>query len=137
MRKAAFVAALALAGCGTVRNLSDLSRADIYGGVVRDFTETGRLLEHTPSSSSGPFLRACDVVLAGSFYTLDVPFSLLADTLTLPITIPASLTKQDRPESPQASYRDAYSPPKMPVLIPDVDAAGQAGGGTSTGSPRD
>jgi hypothetical protein len=118
-------------------NFSDQGRGDIYGGVVRDFTEAGRLMEHTPGSANGPFRRACDVALAASFYTLDVPFSFLADTLTLPVTVPAALTRQDHPQTPKATYKDVYSPTKMPVLIPNVDATPPEAGETSAGTPRD
>src|SRR5262249_28047112 len=105
----------------------------IYGGVVRDFTETGRLLEDTPGSAASPVKRMGDVALAASFYTLDLPLSLVADTVTLPVTIPVSLTRQDRPDT-KASYKDAYSPSKMPVLIPDVDTSSSADGETSPGA---
>jgi hypothetical protein len=118
-------------------NLSPKGKGDIYGGVARDFTAAGRLLEHTPSTSSGPFFRACDVALAGSFYTFDVPFSFIADTLTLPVTIPDSLMRQDRPESPKTSYKDTYSPTKSPILIPTVDATAPAETNATKGARRD
>jgi uncharacterized protein YceK len=134
MGKTALAASLALlSGCGTIMNFSDKGNGSIYGGVVRDFSETGRLLEHTPSSSSGPFLRACDVALAGSFYTFDVPFSFVADTLTLPVTIPAALSRRDRPETQKNTYKDTYSP----ILIPNVDAAAPSEAEASKGAIRD
>ena len=113
-------------------NFSDQGRGDVYGGVVRDFTEAGRLLEHTPGSAAGPLRRACDVALAASFYTLDVPFSFLADTLTLPVTLPSALTREDRPAAPKSSYKDSYSPSRMPVLIPNVDSSAPGAGDASS-----
>ncbi len=137
MRKTALAfSAYFLCGCGTMVNLSDKGKGDIYGGVVRDFTEAGRLLEHTPSSSSGPFLRACDAAVALTSYTLDVPFSFIGDTLTLPLTLPAALSRQGRPERPETTYKDTYSPTKTPLLIPNVDAA-PTDAEASKGAPRD
>jgi hypothetical protein len=119
-------------------NFSTKGTAEIYGGVVRDFSETGRLLEHTPNTSTGPFFfRACDVALAGSFYMLDMPFSFVADTLTLPLTIPAALARRDRPESPETTFKDIYSPTKMPILIPNLEAKAPSDADASKDAPRD
>jgi hypothetical protein len=115
----------------------DGSQSRPVNRYVRDFSETGRHLEHTPGSSSGPFLRACDVVLAGWFYMLDMPFSFAADTLTHPVTIPAALTRRDRPESPETAFKNAHSPTKSPILIPNIEAKAPTDAEESKGSPRD
>jgi hypothetical protein len=91
--KAAFLAVLvvvSLSGCGTVCNLAGgiihpESEPRVYGGVVKDLEVIDRSINAPPNSMGGdvrlaPFLLALAVG--------DPILSFVADTLTLPITIP-------------------------------------------------
>jgi uncharacterized protein YceK len=128
--RAVVVAALlcvpGLVGCGTVMNLSEESR--IYGGTLLDtagcvmgveasvgcFAETIRMIEpqdRYPITDplTGMWLSTCAV--------FDFPFSLVADTITLPWTVPATLSrwakeaqeKKDEKES-QGQRQDSSRP---------------------------
>lgn len=103
--------AAVLCGCGTMVNCFNLNGAAaraVYGGVRQD-AENGRrhLCEAfsptAPSFSEMPkppsagrdlaaktFCAACGV----SMLAIDLPVSAVADTLTLPVTVSASLTKK-------------------------------------------
>lgn len=79
---AAVLAACVLSGCGTmVGNLGGLAHhhKEIYGGVRVD---GDALKEHVQDREW----------LAAGLALVDMPFSAVADTLTLPITIKATLT---------------------------------------------
>lgn len=80
---------LSLSGCGTMWNFEagadagGLNRETrIYGGVQVDVQAVGKIAE--------PWNSGWGRLIAGLF-VLDVPFSLAADTLTLPVTIPMAL----------------------------------------------
>jgi uncharacterized protein YceK len=60
---------VALCGCGTMENLKGGDRA-IYGGVRQDF-------QNVSSGKTGALL--------------DVPFSVVGDTVTLPVTVGKAL----------------------------------------------
>lgn len=131
---AAVVAAL-LSGCGTVVNCIDgdghATRA-IYGGVKQDAQNGWR---HLGEAFSGPapcfsqmpkppsagrdfvaktFCAGCGV----SMLAVDMPISVVADTLTLPVTVPATLMKKKpnakRKAKPKAMGMPARAvPPKQ------------------------
>src|SRR5579875_20788 len=107
----ATVLALILGGCGTVVNCFNVNGAAaraIYGGVRQD-AENG--VGHLREAFSGPaptfsempkppsacrdlasrtFCAACGV----GMLAVDLPVSVVADTVTLPITVPATLRKK-------------------------------------------
>jgi uncharacterized protein YceK len=107
----AVVCTAALAGCGTVGNCVNVkgkpARA-IYGGVRRDALEgTNHLNEAfvgpAPSFSKVPQPPdaardfAVKTVCAGwgaALLAVDLPLSAVADTLTLPVTVPATLLQK-------------------------------------------
>lgn len=87
-------------GCGTINNLAPPTQPahggplgpinDIYGGFRTSTSEGWRSLVHpteTASIASGVALLA-----------IDAPLSLVADTLTLPITIPAHFKRSEPAE---------------------------------------
>jgi uncharacterized protein YceK len=94
---AALFAAPVLSGCGTFANLSLGARqgwknALIYGGVRRDVQSAGNWIDH--SWTWGPNLdiqQDLGTVVGVGLVGLDVPLSAIGDTLTLPITIPATI----------------------------------------------
>jgi uncharacterized protein YceK len=113
----AAVLAVGLSGCGTVVNCVNVNGAParaIYGGVRQDAENGYRHLGEAfsgpaPSFSAMPkppsvvsdlasktFCAACGV----GMLAVDLPISAVADTLTLPITVPATLMKQ-KPKAKQ------------------------------------
>jgi uncharacterized protein YceK len=94
---------LAVSGCGTVLNLRDFENRSIsrysilkrgrvptpkmvYGGVRMDAAVVGGYLQ---TSSIDPPA----ILLAGYVGLIDLPLSAVADTVTLPITIPAAINR--------------------------------------------
>jgi uncharacterized protein YceK len=107
----AAVFAAALSGCGTVVNCVNVNGTParaIYGGVRQDaINGTNHLTEafsgSPPSFSAMPkppdagrdfavktFCAGCGVAMLA----VDLPVSAVADTLTLPVTVPATLLKK-------------------------------------------
>jgi uncharacterized protein YceK len=138
-RMAACLAALlasALGGCGTFVNCvgwNGPAGREIYGGVKQDaqngkehFTEA--FYGPTPSFSPYPekpdtgnrvlaktFCAGCGIGMLG----VDLPISFVADTLTLPVTIPATLMKKpDKPKRkppPKSAQARVITPGKPPT----------------------
>jgi uncharacterized protein YceK len=105
------VFAAVLGGCGTVVNCFNVNGTParaIYGGVRQDAENGTRHLSEAfsgpaPSFSAMPkppdptsdfasksFCAVCGV----GMLAVDLPVSAVADTLTLPVTVPATLTKK-------------------------------------------
>jgi uncharacterized protein YceK len=111
-RAAIFLAAVvfgALSGCGTSLNLDGDSR--IYGGVAQDLQVVQERLGEaaSPNWPGMPGSSTAWNLAVGSLALADVPLSLLADTLTLPYTIPTAL--DDRKESATSpSPSNPYNP---------------------------
>jgi uncharacterized protein YceK len=78
-------------GCATALNVQDASLRKPYGGVTMPITD------FFGGCESGEFAEYASVFF-WPLWLCDKPFSLLADTLTLPYTL--------------AAQRDASSPPK-------------------------
>jgi uncharacterized protein YceK len=103
-----------LSGCGTAANLLYIGlptddKLNVYGGVMVDAkvirgsaTDTLR-----PKGVQGFAASARDAVLM----TLDLPFSAVADTLTLPVTVPAAIQRRNR----RADQADAGNPAAFPL----------------------
>ena len=90
------VSAALASGCGTLLNTAHYPYAsggeEIYGGVQLDYRVVAQ--EHQKRS-------ATTVALA----LLDMPFSLVGDTLTLPYTVALSMSRQG--EAGQPDKKDA------------------------------
>ena|ERR1700722_12883896 len=108
--------ALSVGGCGTVCNLAGgVMHPDteprIYGGVLRDFELVTQASDQPPrgasvaNGKSAAFLWAAIVVVG----VTDPILSFVADTLTLPITIPL----QNQRIAAQNRERDASGPPAI------------------------
>lgn len=110
--------ALLLSGCGTAANTLWWSRDEgglrVYGGVR---AETEKLRQHVADPERAD---SRDLLLA-----LDLPLSLVGDTLTLPITVPVALTRSysdpkpvNNPESgrPQQEETELITPPATRVV---------------------
>ena len=85
-------ALLACTGCGTVVNLATPAReGKVYGGVRTDIQAIEKLVEggdasggplSSPGSGAGALFALAFVALP----VLDLPLSVVGDTLTLPLT---------------------------------------------------
>ena len=96
----AAVATILLGGCGTMANItlngppSAGGSMKMYGGVQRDLDIVHDCTTNPdhPKDNAEAVCFATAVTVAA----LDLPFSAVADTLTLPITIPVALVAQGR-----------------------------------------
>jgi uncharacterized protein YceK len=118
MRSAALGAAVAmfcaLPGCGTMVAWTD--RPAPYGGVRLDACGPALLAqaaipalreEHDKfSPGTNALLGACMVA--------DLPFSAVADTLTLPVTVPAALAQRREKREPPPETADPSAKPFAP-----------------------
>jgi uncharacterized protein YceK len=98
---------LGLAGCGTILNLKDppgsqVPRKRIYGGVQLDVANGTQAFEevctaegHQKYQTAVP--RGVTLALGAYLLAIDVPLSAIGDTLTLPITVCATLAGKDEP----------------------------------------
>jgi uncharacterized protein YceK len=87
---------LVLCGCGTITTFVDAEPA-VYGGVRKDISW---MTEGGPGSSSGPLFQLKEgddprgVLILLGLLAMEPAMSFVADTLTLPITIPVSRASQ-------------------------------------------
>jgi uncharacterized protein YceK len=83
----ALITACPLSGCATAWNLKN--EQQIYGGVRREASIVPYLMrDFAPAKPEDGFST---VLSMGAL--ADLPFSAIGDTLTLPVTIPATLMK--------------------------------------------
>jgi len=123
----AAVLACAAGGCGTFVNCT--AGREIYGGVKQDLQNGSNHLAEAysgPCPSFSPFPEnpsAGKQLLTRSFcagcgvgmLAVDLPISLVADTLTLPVTIPATMMKS--PDNRKRPRRPARAPADQPKTI--------------------
>ena len=102
----ATVGLCALAGCGTVDNLSD--HCTPYGGVrqdAKDGAEAWRECCLPPGHCVPP---ALDLMRVTYLFAFDLPLSAVGDTLTLPITVPATTNREEGVRADKAPV-DAFT----------------------------
>jgi len=82
-----------LSGCGTILNFTmgvsergQPARTEIYGGLQIDAQAVGKAFEGYQPWWFNVF---------AFLFVFDVPLSLVADTITLPVTLPIALTRGD------------------------------------------
>jgi uncharacterized protein YceK len=145
MRKSAVVLAavfvLAVGGCGTMNNLTTSDKpaegreagtppADrVYGGVALDARVGSSWLaapfiprrEADAGPAIGPAEKVVDAVCKVGIGTyvlaVDMPLSAVADTLTLPVTVPAALKRHGAPAARRpepADQEDEADQPEEP-----------------------
>jgi hypothetical protein len=105
------VFAAAVCGCGTAVNVFNVNGTParaIYGGVRQDAENGARHLTEAfsgpaptltetpkPPSAAGDLASKTFCVACGmGMLALDLPVSTVTDTLTLPVTVPATLMKK-------------------------------------------
>jgi uncharacterized protein YceK len=123
-------AALALSGCGTMRNMRGfddgssttgidaLPPESIYGGVRMRTQQVWTLTLAPLLEKDVPFGMAMAAGMASVPVTLlvlaDMPFCAVADTLTLPWTVNAEVTRLLKPSDKPASSGKAETKPSSP-----------------------
>jgi uncharacterized protein YceK len=118
----ALSAALILSGCGTFANISVGARegwknAKIYGGVRRDVQSAENWVEHSWTwGKDFDFQQDLGTVFGLGLIGLDAPLSAIADTLTLPVTIPAAIWGGSTKDPNTGRTNPTPQPP--PVLPP-------------------
>ncbi len=119
MRRASLAAALGLvamglSGCGTAANLSGGAQGfrpmQIYGGVLRD-VQSAQHWVSTNWIEGSDWQQDVGTVVGVGLIGLDLPFSAIGDTLTLPITIPAALLRPSGPAANVSRKNAAALPP--------------------------
>ena len=111
-------------GCGTAINLAPTIAAErtdqymsvgigprraIYGGVALDLAVAGRSIRNLPQHP-----RAAAVFLPAA--VIDLPFSAIGDTLTLPMTIPATFDRGVAQQDPRDGSRDFLTNEPEPLI---------------------
>jgi uncharacterized protein YceK len=121
--------ALTLAGCGTVDNIcleneqTGQVPMHIYGGIESDIRF---LAEDPPGPRAKPVVDPFKVV----YLVADLPLSFVADTITLPITLPMAYVEHQSHRSnpfPQAPTQPAggAGPPSPPPQDQNMDDSGK------------
>ncbi len=116
--KLLLVAVLASGGCGTVGNLQGLDK--IYGGSRLDGTEAlraGKDLLHRPEAPDYTLTQDTAILI---FACIDMPLSVLADTATLPITVPKTVVRWFKGDKPQDAAT-VPAAPAAPITGPRLD----------------
>ncbi len=122
--------ALGLAGCGTVCNLvswddpkyGNVARHEVYGGVTQDaigaVTSFREAFRPDPQATSlaNAANSAGNLSMAAATVIVDLPLSLVADTLTLPVTVPEAMDRSSGahlPRQPQQPPPASEPPPRQ------------------------
>jgi uncharacterized protein YceK len=110
--------ALYATGCGTLGNTIGIrypsEHLRVYGGVQLDVEQSQeRIAKAKDAKTTNERAEAC----VGLFLmTVDMPFSAIADTLTLPFTIPEAIDRTRHPENYWSGpARPAPSEPDLPT----------------------
>jgi uncharacterized protein YceK len=117
--------ACALGGCGTARNLSRPEKTveaptprpapnQVYGGVGIDARVGASWLAAPYAEEYGVEVGACERLFDTTCKTgigifvlgVDLPLSAVGDTLSLPITVPATLQNKNKPSAPADAGKD-------------------------------
>ena len=92
---AVFMALSAMGGCATYGTLGGKDGAKIYGGTRLDATIIAEGLSPAPDSAKSKAVAQPVLVWAACCGLADMPFSLLADTALLPITVPLAVRDRE------------------------------------------
>jgi uncharacterized protein YceK len=122
----AIALALSVNGCGTVCNLArGFDHPDteprIYGGVALDMDTISKVLNAPAAESEIDMPRTWALLLACG--AIDPVFSLVGDTLTLPITVPLQSKRQAASEKKNQAALNAPLPSEPRTdSVPRVEA---------------
>lgn len=117
---ALLLAFLALPGCGSLINLRDEKR--VYGGTRFDGIVTASELQLLAGQVPAEKRPGYSMGIAMCWWApFDLPLSIIGDTLTLPVTIPAALRKSKVAPSPDEQARPSNSSgPANENLTPQI-----------------
>jgi uncharacterized protein YceK len=96
---------VALNGCATAWNLKE--EGQVYGGMRREIVAVPYLIGGSSGTKSDNGFSQVLAMCA----LLDLPFTAVADTLTLPYTIPTSLLNQRDKREPGAGSGEQTAKP--------------------------
>jgi uncharacterized protein YceK len=88
---AVLVALATVGGCATYGSLGDKDGGKVYGGTRLDATIIAEGIAPAPDVAKTQALERPVLVGAACCGLVDMPFSFLADTALLPITVPLAL----------------------------------------------
>ncbi len=92
-----------LGGCAAVANMGSQGGCKVFGGTQLDATLVSEGLGTGPEGVGGERLERPALVWEACCGLVDLPLSAVADTLTLPVTVPVTLAKQSRRTPPDAT----------------------------------
>jgi uncharacterized protein YceK len=121
---ALFLAVGTLGGCGTLANLGGRGweHTRIYGGVLGDVKGAQDWIADNPITPEADIQKNVGTVVGVGLVALDVPFSAIGDTLTLPVTVPVAIWASTR--GPAAvSQKTGGAPPATSADAPAPDAS--------------
>jgi uncharacterized protein YceK len=112
--------ACAACGCGTIHNIEGAGPPNVIYGGVRDDSKFAWNCLHPDdfklaADGSGEALLAIYCGLLVTF--VDLPLSVIGDTLTLPVTIPATIAKGSN-SSTLTEVEPKESPQLQDAIIP-------------------
>ena len=93
MAVAVLAAVSAQGGCGTAGNLTEKGGCRVYGGTRMDGAIISDSFAPDSEMAKAEGLERPVVVWAGWCGLVDLPFSVVADTVTLPFTVPLSMKR--------------------------------------------
>lgn len=103
VRLTLLISVLSLCGCGTILNFKDGVGSPGVVGAVRQPTQPyGGVKNDLDGIMTFEF-----VLLWPTIYTMDIPLSAVADTLTLPVTIPMAIARDSQHQADVASITAA------------------------------
>ena len=103
-------------GCATYGSLGGKDGAKVYGGTRLDATIIGEGLGPAPEVGKHEALEKPVLVWAACCGLVDLPFSFLADTALLPITVPLAF-QDSGPESSGAAQAQKKDPAVIPAAL--------------------
>ena len=116
MLLAALAAAPALVGCATSSNLFSKDECKVYGGTRLDATLISEGFSPDPEAVKANRLEPPVVAWEACCGMFDLPLSVIADTVTLPITVPVTVARLGAPPAPSAaSSKDQESTVPTPA----------------------
>ncbi|HEV3258556.1 MAG TPA: YceK/YidQ family lipoprotein [Gemmataceae bacterium] len=93
MLLAALAVPPALVGCATGSNLFGKDGCKVYGGTQLDATLISEAVSPDPEVAKEKRLESPVLAWEACCGVCDMPLSVVADTLTLPITVPVAATR--------------------------------------------
>lgn len=120
------LAATLLGGCGTYANFKQegCKNARVYGGVMYDVKSIEEWGAARPLGSETDPQRGAGTLVGYGLIGLDFPLSAIADTITLPITVPLAIWGDPKPApspTPPPTPPTVVGPPiAVPNAVPPV-----------------